>query len=154
TGVGSLAGIANATGSQGNDILVGDANANILRGGSGRNLIIGGGGADQLFGGGGDNIQIGGTTAYDGNLTAPLAIMKEVRRTDRTFHKRVNDLMTGTGLNGPYVLNVDPTLGPVTVFDDGAADVLNAGGALDWFFIHKKDDVINNRQPGDKVTEV
>jgi hypothetical protein len=55
---------------------------------------------------------------------------------------------------GAYLLNTDPTLGPVTIFDDGAADVLTAGGALDWFFIRKKIDVINNRKPGDKVTQV
>src|SRR5205085_7951860 len=48
TGVaGGVAGIANVTGSVGNDILVGDQNANVLRGGTGRNLIIGGAGADQ-----------------------------------------------------------------------------------------------------------
>jgi hypothetical protein len=155
TGVaGGISNIQNATGSIGNDILVGDANANVLVGGTGRNLIIGGGGPDQLFGGSGDNILIGGTTADDQNLTALLAIMQEFERTDLNFHQRVNDIMTGTGLNGPYVLNTDPTLGPVTVFDDGAADVLNAGGALDWFFVHKKQDVIVNRRPGDKITLV
>jgi hypothetical protein len=153
-GTGGVAGIANVTGSQGNDILVGDANPNVLRGGTGRNLIIGGAGADQLFGGGGDNIQIGGTTAYDQDLTALAAIMKEFTRTDLNFHQRVDHLMNGTGLNGSYVLNTDPTLGPVTVFDDGAVDVLNAGGALDWFFVHKKQDVIVNQKPGDKVTPV
>jgi hypothetical protein len=153
---GGVSGIANVTGSQGNDVLVGDANANVLRGGTGRSLLIGGAGADQLFGGGGDNIQIGGTTAYDKNLTALAALMKEFTRTDRNFHQRVNDLMTGTGLNGAYVLNTDPTLGPVTVFDDGAADTLTGGGGLDWFFVHKKQDqdVIVNSQAGDKVTQV
>ena len=53
-----------------------------------------------------------------------------------------------------FALNTDPKLGPVTVFDDGAADVLNAGGSLDWFFVHKKDDLLVNRQPGDKITQV
>jgi hypothetical protein len=153
-GTGGVAGIANVTGSQGNDILVGDANPNVLRGGTGRNLIIGGAGADQLFGGGGDNIQIGGTTAYDQDLTALAALMKEFTRTDLNFHQRVDHLMNGTGLNGSYVLNTDPSAGPVTVFDDGVADVLNAGGALDWFFVHKKEDVIVNQKPGDKVTPV
>jgi hypothetical protein len=151
---GGVAHIANVTGSQGNDILVGDANPNVLRGGTGCNLLIGGGGADQLFGGGGDNIQIGGTTAYDLNPPALMAIMQEFSRTDENFHQRLDHLANGGGLNGSYLLNTDPTLGAVTVFDDGAADVLNAGGALDWFFSHKKDDVIVNRQPGDKVTQV
>jgi hypothetical protein len=155
TGVGGgVAGIANVTGSQGNDILVGDANANVLVGRTGRNLIIGGGGADQLFGGGGDNILIGGTTAYDQNLTALQAIMNEFTRTDLNFHQRVAHIMNGTGLNGSYVLNTDPTQGPVTVFDDGAADVLNAGGALDWFFANKSQDRIVNKKPGDKINHL
>jgi hypothetical protein len=153
-GTGGVARIANVTGSQGNDILVGDANPNVLRGGTGRNLIIGGGGPDQLYGGGGDNIQIAGTTAYDQDLTALAALMKEFTRTDLNFHQRVDHLMNGTGLNGSYVLNTDPTLGPVTVFDDGVADVLNAGGGLDWFFVHKKRDIIVNQKPGDKITQV
>jgi hypothetical protein len=59
----------------------------------------------------------------------------------------------GAGVAKKKGLNPDPTLGPVTVFDDGAADVLNAGGALDWFFIHKKQDAILNQKPGDKVTQ-
>jgi Ca2+-binding RTX toxin-like protein len=65
-----------------------------------------------------------------------------------------NLIIGGGGLNGSFVLNTDPTLGPVTVFDDGAADVLNGGGGLDWFFAHKKQDVINNSKPGDKTTQV
>src|SRR5262249_26152135 len=153
TGFAAVTNIQNVNGSIGNDILVGDGNANVLVGGTGRNLIIGGAGADQLFGGGDENIQIGGSTAYDGNLTALQAIIKEVNRTDRTFHKRREDLANGGGLNGSFVLNVDPTPGPVTVFDDGAGDVLTAGGSLDWFIVHKKADVINNRQPGDKITQ-
>ena len=80
--------------------------------------------------------------------------MREFTRTDLNLHQRVDDLKTGTGLNGSYVLNKDPSLGQVTVFDDGAADVLNGGGALDWYFIHKKDDVINNRHAGDIITLV
>jgi hypothetical protein len=40
------------TGSVGDDLLVGDANANVLIGGTGRNVIIGGGGGDTIVGGG------------------------------------------------------------------------------------------------------
>jgi hypothetical protein len=151
---GSVFNIANVTGSNGNGLLVGDANANVLRGGTGRSVIIGGAGADQVFGGGGDNILIGGTTSYDANLTALAAIMAEFTRTDLNFHQRVNDLMLGGGLNGTYVLNADPTQGPVTMFDDSAPDVLAGGGGASWFVYHKANDTINNRQAGDKVTQV
>jgi hypothetical protein len=123
-----------------------------LAGGSGADTFrIGTGGVSGSIDGGGDSILIGGTTAYDQNLTALQAIMAEFARTDRNFHQRVNDIMTGTGLNGPYVLNTDPTLGPVTVFDDGAADTLTGGGGLDWFFVHKRQDLIVNKKPGDKI---
>ena len=126
TGVaGGISNIQNVTGSIGNDILVGDANANVLVGGTGRNLIIGEGGPDQLFGGG-DNILIGGTTAYDQNLTALDAIMAEFTRTDQNFHQRVSAIMIGGGFNGAFVLNT------ATLFDDGATNVLTGGGGLDW----------------------
>jgi hypothetical protein len=149
---GGISHIVNVTGSIGNDLIVGDAKGNVLIGGTGRNILIGGGGGNTITGGGGDNILIGGTTAYDGNLTALLALMAEFTRTDRSFHQRVNDLKSGTGLNGSYVLNADPTLGPVTVFDNGLADVITGGGGSSWFFYHKANDTINNRKPGDFLT--
>jgi Ca2+-binding RTX toxin-like protein len=153
---GGIQNIGNVTGSIGNDLIVGDANANVLVGGTGRNVLIGGAGADQLFGGSGDNILLSGTTSYDSNLTALLAILSEWTRTDRSFHQRLNDLTTGGGLNGSYVLNADPTLGPVTAFDDAAPDVLTGGfgSGLNWFFSRNGSDTINNRKPGDHVTRL
>src|SRR5262249_7052558 len=144
------------TGSLGNALLVGDANANVLRGGTGRNVIIGGGGADQLFGGGGDNILVSGTTAYDRNLTALTAIMSEWTRSGYNFHQRGDHLMNGGGLNGSFVLNADPTQGPVTVFDDAAPDVLTGGfgSGLDWFFSGNGSDTIANGKPGDHITHL
>jgi Ca2+-binding RTX toxin-like protein len=44
---GGISNIQNVTGSDGNDLLVGDGNANVLVGGTGRNVLIGGG-ADAL----------------------------------------------------------------------------------------------------------
>jgi parallel beta-helix repeat protein len=151
-GAGYVRNMANVTGSIGNDLLVGDANANVFVGGTGRNILIGGAGADSLTGGGGDNLLLGGTTAYDTNLTALQAIMSEWTRSGYSFHQRVDHLMNGTGLNGSYVLNADPTLGPVTVFDDGFADVLTGGGGASWFLYHKANDTIKNRKPGDFQT--
>ena len=90
----SIAGIQNVTGSQGNDTLVGDANANVLRGGTGRNLIIGGQGADQVFGGLQDYILIGGYTAYDQNPIALAAIMKEWTSAD-SYAARIKAINNG-----------------------------------------------------------
>jgi hypothetical protein len=54
------------------------------------------------------------------------------------------------------VLNADPTLGPVTVFDDGALDVLTGGpgSGLDWFFLHNGSDTILNKKAGDHLTRI
>src|SRR5262249_15278613 len=61
---GSVRHITNVTGSIGNDLLVGDANANVLIGGTGRNILIGGGGGDRLDASRAtsDNLLIGGRT--------------------------------------------------------------------------------------------
>jgi Ca2+-binding RTX toxin-like protein len=104
TGVdGGISNIRNVTGSIGNDLIVGDANANVLIGGTGRNVIIGGGGADQIVGGGGDNLLIGGTTAYDQNAPALALIWKEWLLpsdfgTRKTALQTGGDLLTGTGI--------------------------------------------------------
>ena len=50
----TLSGIENLTGSNFNDVLSGDAGANILNGGSGNDILLGDAGADLLIGGSGD----------------------------------------------------------------------------------------------------
>jgi Ca2+-binding RTX toxin-like protein len=137
----------------GNDVLVGDANANVLRGGTGRNLIIGGRGANTLYGGGGQNILIGGYTDYDQKLIALQALMREWVRTDLSFNQRIFDLTNGSGLSGSFVLNT------TTVHDNGAADALYESytGALDWFFMHQGQDGVGPTSPpppGDHTTRI
>jgi hypothetical protein len=132
-----IANIQNVNGSQGNDLIIGDANPNVLRGGTGRNIIIGGGGGDQIFGGG-DNILIGGTTDYVGQagLTALEAIKKEFLQTyDATnpvndFNIRVSNIKKGKGtLTGTgYFLNA------TNVHADPVADQIWGGGGLNWLF--------------------
>jgi hypothetical protein len=135
--------VAAVIGSQGNDLLVGDGNANVLRGGTGRNLIIGGAGPDQLYGGGGDNILIGGFTSYDRNLTALNALFAEWTSAD-SLSVRMQDIRNGGGRNGSFVLNPVASGGhPATVFDNGTADQLFDGAGLSWFFVHLPDDTIN-----------
>ncbi len=142
--------IQDVYGSLGNDLIVGDTQPNVLVGGTGRNIIIGGAGADQVTGGGGDNILIAGTTSYDAVPAALSALMAEWSRTDRSFEKRIADLMTGNdgALNGPY------TLTKKTVFDDDAPDTVTGGGGQTWFFVAQFDDTVNNRKPADHITRV
>jgi hypothetical protein len=124
TGVdGGISNIRNVTGSIGNDLIVGDANANVLSGGTGRNVIIGGGGADQITGGGGDNLLIGGTTDFDQNAAALDLIMQEwLLPSD--FTARIAALQTGGDLLSGSGIQLDST----TVHTDGQSNVTPGPG--------------------------
>jgi hypothetical protein len=148
---GGISRIQNVTGSIGNDLIVGDANANVLVGGTGRNIIIGGAGPDQITGGGGDNILIGGTTLWDANTTALNAIFQAWTNTAVGFDQRVNALRQGIVVGGKtYALNSS------TVHPDNSPDSLIGGGGRNWFFIDFDDVIDNGAGPGpnDRVTKV
>ena len=116
TGLASITGIQNVTGSKGNDILVGNG-GNVLTGGSGRNLLIAGATPSTLQGGSDSDMLVGGATPYDTSLAALDVILAEWTRTDVSYGTRVSHLLGGGGLNGNVVLN--------------AADVkFNAGGNI------------------------
>jgi hypothetical protein len=164
TGVaGGVSGIPNVIGGQGNDTLTGSGQGNILvggggsdtiTGGGGRSLLIGGAGADKVTGGSGDDIVVTGTTKFDANTTALMAILREWQRTDKDYLGRIADLRTGGAgtLNGSNKLIFGPagTSGS-TVFDDGTAgDVLSGGAGLDWFF-QGAGDTVTDLQSGEKV---
>jgi Ca2+-binding RTX toxin-like protein len=140
-------------GSSANNVLVGGTGNNMLIGGSGRDILIGGGGSDVLRAGSGDDILIGGTTAYNGNLQALLAIMAEWGRTDRSYSQRVQDLYgdASGGLNGGFLLN------PSTVTADNTTSQFfgGTGAGLDWFWISEgpsSQDQVNQLTGGDVVT--
>src|SRR5262249_9434946 len=88
-----------------NDVLVGGDGADILEGQGGRDVLIGGAGADVLLGGDDEDVLIANATIYDSNRNALDAIMAEWGRTDRDYDGRVNDLRTGGGLNGSFVID-------------------------------------------------
>jgi Ca2+-binding RTX toxin-like protein len=100
-------------GGAGNDILVGGAGDDTLQGGGGRDLLIGGLGADLLDGGGGEDILIGGYTAYDTksvngalvpavDLDALHAVMREWSRTDLDSPA---DPLAGYGARVSHLMN-------------------------------------------------
>jgi hypothetical protein len=166
---GSVSNIANVTGSQGNSLLVGDANANVLVGGAGRNVIIGGSGGDTIDAhlSQGDNIIIGGWTDWDMNVAALDAIMAEWTRTDlnptSSFRIRYSDLLNGAGsinplnvVNGQLILltaATNPKSNNGTVHADGASDTLIGTNLNDpatrkrahnWFFYDDADAALVN----------
>jgi hypothetical protein len=152
TGVGGgVFNVPNVTGSNGNSMLVGDANPNVLIGGTGRNIIIGGAGGDTITGGGGDNILIGGTTSYDTNLTALDAILAEWTNPTLAIGQRTRALKKGIVAGGQtYALNES------TVFADNAPDSLIGGPGINWFFVDSDDTINNGAGPGsnDTITHV
>jgi hypothetical protein len=169
----SVFNVQNVTGSQGNDMLVGDTNANVFIAGTGRNVLIGGAGADTLDASAsqGDNILIGASTDWDKNIQALDAIMAEWTRTDlnskSSFQSRYNDLINGAGTTNPLnVLTVNgqrtlilltPATNPKsnngTIPADGALDTLKGTNltnpttgarAHNWFFYDDADAALVN----------
>ncbi len=61
TGIGTVTNIVRVIGGAGNDVLVGDGEANVLSGGDGDDLLIGRGNSDTLSGNAGNDLLIGGT---------------------------------------------------------------------------------------------
>ena len=146
TGVaGGIANIQNVTGSQGDNILVGNGNRNVLTVYGGHNLVIAGGGAGTLNGGTGLNLLIGGTTNYDtedASLRAILQFWESV--TPDNYNDGVNSLLAG---NGVPALNTD------TVHSNGAGNQFT-GGSLNLYFGSLTLDSFDTDPPNGRVIEI
>jgi hypothetical protein len=166
---GGIKNIENVTGSQGNNLLVGDANPNVLIGGTGRNVIIGGAGADTLDASGAtsDNILIGGTTDFDTNLAALDVIFAEWTRTDLAFRDRFSDLSNGSNgvgatplnkVNGQMILLTNTTVhadtSPDTLTGSNQTDPATGKRAQNWFFFDADDTLVNFLSSSDHKTKV
>ncbi len=94
SGVDTLAGFENVTGSAFNDSLVGDASANILTGGAGVDTLDGAAGNDRMFGGAGNDGMRGsaGADHYDGGDGVDLV--------NFGVSGGVNVFLDGSGTNG------------------------------------------------------
>jgi ELWxxDGT repeat protein len=154
---GGISGIRNVTGSQnGGDILVGDANPNVLKANKGHNILIGGsGGGDTLTSGGAD-ILIAGTTNYDSNIGALLTILATWKTSTTSTYASVISTIMGSSFADP--------LNSSTVTDSSGsdtADTLNGSTkpTTDWFFAHntggaKPNDTLNGVGSGDTVSSI
>jgi hypothetical protein len=118
----------------GNSVLLGGDGDDTLLGGTGRDVLIGGDGKDVLAAGVGGSFLIGGSTRFDADEAALMAVLAEWG-SERDPAVRVANLRgTGRGerANGNYFLTMS---GPAaTVLDDDARDTLFGGPAADWFF--------------------
>jgi Ca2+-binding RTX toxin-like protein len=142
----------NASGSSGNNILLGGTGNDTLTAGFGNDILLGGLGLDNLHGGSGQNILIADQTKYDGNLGALLQLMAEwggnagVNYLTRVQH--LNGSVPG-GANGAFVLNGS------TVFKDTFADHVFGGTGIDWYLYTatgKAIDQVLNAVAGDVLT--
>jgi hypothetical protein len=148
TGLAGISGIQNVTGGQGNNLIVGNGQGDILTGGLGRNILIGGAGPATLIGGPSDNILIAGHTDYDTDVTALDALFAEWTRTgaNSDFATRVQNLMNGVGPNGQYMLTAQ------TVYSAGAPNSLIGGNGHNWFFLTPQEDSVSNADDADVYT--
>jgi Ca2+-binding RTX toxin-like protein len=145
-------------GGSGNDVLksgsgpamlLGGAGNDVLQGGAGRTVQIGGLGVDKLSGGDNDDLLIEGTTLYDANAAALLAILNEWA-SPASYATRVAHLKgtLGGGLNGANKLTSS------TVRTDTSIDTLTGRGGVDWYFAKLANpyaDVITDRASGEVV---
>jgi Ca2+-binding RTX toxin-like protein len=147
-------------GGAGDDVLIGGGGPSVLVGGAGddvliareeRSILIGGAGHDFLLAQERSNILIAGTTAYDSNVAALLAIGAEWDRTDADFHTRISHLLgpdaggAAGGLNRGYSLNA-------TTVRSEPGNVLIGGEGEDWFLVGPGN-VVRKRH-GDVVTDL
>jgi Ca2+-binding RTX toxin-like protein len=132
-------------GTGGNDVLVGGLGNDKLTAGPGRSLLLGGAGADTLTGGAGDDLLIAGTTNFDTNTQALLAVLREWKRTDASYATRISHLRNGGGKNGSFKLTSN------TVHADTSADKLTGGAGLDWFWATLPQDTITDRGGSEQV---
>ena len=126
------AGDDNLIGGRANDVLVGGVGDDRLSGGLGRDILIGGGGVDDVFGGDGHDLLVGGEYAGEENRAANQAILDEWSRLDLGHEERVDNLETGGGLNGEYVLN-DSTVSDPTPEIGELGDDLSGEVGREWF---------------------
>ena len=97
--------------------------ARILHGS--RNLLVAGSSASTLQGGDDDDLLIGGTTAYDMDVAALMAIMDYWSGTSDDYATRVSNLLAGNGV---------PLLDPSTVSSNGGGNTLTGGPGLNLYY--------------------
>ncbi|MGV8986873.1 MAG: Hint domain-containing protein [Cypionkella sp.] len=130
----TLVSIEQLVGSNYNDVLIGDANANALYGGNGDDTLVGGAGADSLYGGAGDDMAdySASTSAVSVNLTygtgyggdAQGDVLNSIEALTGSAH---NDSLTGnSGANTLY-----GGAGNDTLIGGGGADALYGGAGID-----------------------
>ncbi len=132
------AGIDLVNGNAGNDAIDGGAGLDALYGDGGRDIVIGGADADAIAGGGDDDIQIGGTTSYDAATLANADSLKALIKEWQSgdpVNLRITHIRSGVGGLNGSTVLRGTNPG-ATVFNDGVIDILTNDPGNDWFFAH------------------
>lgn len=141
--------VENANGGSGNDVLVGDATANVLNGAAG---------ADALYGQDGDDTLIGGTTAAgatnqlwggSGSDTASYVGMSGTVHADMGAQAGYVDGVLVDQMNS--IENLTGGSGNNFLIGDAAANVLTGGASTDYLYGQDGDDTLigGAASPGD-----
>jgi Ca2+-binding RTX toxin-like protein len=131
----TLSSIENLTGSNFNDILIGDAAINILTGGKGNDVLAGGAGADTLVGG--DGVDTADYSSSQGCVTVNLlagvgkgcdAEGDKLVSIENVIGSKYNDTLTGdAGANSLF-----GGLGNDHFYGSGGGDRFDGGAGKDW----------------------
>ncbi|MBX3411141.1 MAG: right-handed parallel beta-helix repeat-containing protein [Pirellulales bacterium] len=134
-----------------NSILDGLGGNDTLTGGSGRDFILGEGGLDVLSALEEEDLLVSGPVSFDLHIASLFAIMSEWT-SNRTFSERIANINgTGVGARNNGDVFLQPT---VTVFDEGALDLLTGGTEDDWFLAQTSNDQILDQQNLDDIVTV
>lgn len=137
------------TGGAGNDVLTGRGNNDILNGGDGNNILIGGDSGDQLIGGNNSDLLIAATYQSEQDPTALAALLAEWASADSYSDRiaRLEGTMAG-GANGSF------TLTQATVTEDGDPDTLTGGAGQDWFIGTTPADSVTDKAVDEVFTQI
>ncbi|WP_296617829.1 hypothetical protein, partial [Sphingomonas sp.] len=167
----SVTGIENLTGANLNDVLYGDAQANVLSGGLGNDTLTGAGGNDTLLGGDGDDYLYGGPgddvlnggigtdTATYSDAVAGVTISLAIAGPQNTGSVGTDTLIGIENLRGS---EFDDTLtgddnanrivggeGTNTIFGGGGNDTLIGGNGTDYLYDGDGNDTLNGNGGSD-----
>ena len=160
----TLSGIENIIGSNGNDILRGDGNVNILTGGDGNDTLVGGGGADRLEGGSGTNTASYqyATQGVTASLVSPTGVTASLVSPTANNDDAAGDTyiniqnLTGSDfadtLTGDINANsLSGLAGDDTLYGGEGIDTLNGGDDDDTLFGQEGDDTLNGENGNDTL---
>ena len=161
-----LVAIENAAGGAGNDLLTGDANANVLSGGSGNDRLRGLGGDDTLRGGGGADVLTGAaggddldggagadTADYSGFFSANLlvGVVVDLHRGEATGDGADSLAQVENVRGSEFDDRIVGNLRPNVLLGSGGKDLIDGRGGADRLTAGAGNDVLTGGKGRDRL---